>query len=68
MVERDLAKVEVASSTLVSRSKISEATQGGQCQRRFNCLLFRIFKLDREIGRGSSIQIQNLKSKIKMAA
>ena len=29
MVERDLAKVEVASSTLVSRSKISEATQRG---------------------------------------
>ncbi len=27
MVERDLAKVEVASSTLVSRSKTSEATQ-----------------------------------------
>ena len=29
MVERDLAKVEVASSTLVSRSKISEATPSG---------------------------------------
>jgi hypothetical protein len=36
VVERDLAKVEVASSTLVSRSKTSEATPGGQCQRRFN--------------------------------
>ena len=67
MVERDLAKVEVASSTLVSRSKISEATQGVHSQRRFNCLLFRIFKPDQ--GRGFlKSQFRNPKSEIEVAA
>ena len=43
MVERDLAKGEVASSTLVSRSKISKATQG------FNAGVALIFSLRRDL-------------------
>jgi hypothetical protein len=65
VVERDLAKVEVASSSLVSRSKVFRSDASGKTKASLQLLKNKIVL---SIDFRFQSKIRNLKSKIEMAA